>query len=128
MMTENMVTIDARVQETIDGVKATVHSALKGFMQLQEIVDGAKGAVDKMIESVQGTTQEMVEGVKPTADLFEYVQQNPWIVLGGAILMGYFLGSLASNRASGFSELTDRPSRNRASVHDTQAPAADSGR
>jgi len=97
VMTENMETIEARVQETVDGVMATLHRGLEGFKQLQKMIDGAKGAVDTMIESVQGTTQDTVGGVKPTADLLEYVQQNPWILLGGAILMGYVLGSLAGD-------------------------------
>ena len=118
-MTENMETIEARVRETVDGVKATVHRALEGFTQLQETIAGAEGAVEKMIESVKGTTQDMVEGVKPTADLLEYVQQNPWILLGGAILMGYNLGNLAGDQASGLSEPSHRPSANSVSAHGT---------
>jgi hypothetical protein len=76
-----------------------------------------------MIESVKGTTQDMVEGVKPTADLLEYVQQNPWILLGGAIRMGYILGSLVGDQASGLSEPSHRPSANSVSARGTHAPA-----
>jgi hypothetical protein len=40
-------------------------------------VNGAKTAVAAMLESGQGAVNETVERVKPTADLLDYVQQNP---------------------------------------------------
>jgi hypothetical protein len=48
-----------------------------------------------MLEHVKGTVNEMVEHVKPTADLLNDRQQNPWFLMGSAIVMGYILGSLA---------------------------------
>jgi hypothetical protein len=53
-----------------------------------------------MLESGQGAVNETVERVKPTADLLDYVQQNPWLLVGSAILMGYTLGSLARENTS----------------------------
>jgi ElaB/YqjD/DUF883 family membrane-anchored ribosome-binding protein len=99
-VTDKMGSVEERVQETVDGVKATVESAIEGFKQVQETVDGAKAAVDAMLESVHGTVHETVERMKPAADLLEHVQQNPWLLLGGAILMGYIFGSLARDNAS----------------------------
>jgi len=58
------------------------------FNQLQETVEGAKTAVDAMLESVQATVND-TEGVQPTADLPDYVQQNSWLLMGSATLMGY---------------------------------------
>jgi hypothetical protein len=78
-VTENMERVEDRVQET---------------------VGGAKAAVDEILESVQGTVHETVERMQPAADLFEHVQRNPWLLLGGAILMGYFLERLARESAS----------------------------
>jgi hypothetical protein len=80
---------------TIEGLKSTVHCAMEGFKQLQETVDGGKTAVDAMLESVKGTVDAMVQHVKPTADLLDYGRQNPWLLMGCAILMGYILGSVA---------------------------------
>jgi ElaB/YqjD/DUF883 family membrane-anchored ribosome-binding protein len=99
-VTEHMGSVEARVQETVDAVKATVESAIEGFEQLQETVGEAKAAVDAILERVQGTVQETVERMHPTDELLEYVQQNPWLLLGGAILMGYILGSLAGEKGS----------------------------
>ena len=99
-MTESMGRVEKRVQETVAGLPSTVHSAMEGFKQIQGTVDGAKTAVDELIESVQGTVNETVERVKPAADLLDYVRQNPWLLVGSAILMGYTLGSLARENTS----------------------------
>jgi ElaB/YqjD/DUF883 family membrane-anchored ribosome-binding protein len=99
-VTENMGQVEAQVQEIIDRVTSTLEGALKGFKQVQDTVDGAKAAVDEVLERVTGTVHETVERVQPTADLLEHVQQNPWLLLGGAILMGYLLARLARESAS----------------------------
>jgi hypothetical protein len=99
-VTETTARFEARVQETVEGLKATVHSAMEGFKQLQKTVDGGKPAVDAMLERVPGTVHETVERLKPTADLLAQVQQNPWLLMGGAILLGYILGSRARENPS----------------------------
>jgi hypothetical protein len=99
-VTENQGGIEARVQETVEGLKSAVHNALEGFKQLQETGDGAKSAVDNMLERVQDTTQAMVERMEPAAALFNQVHQHPWLLMGSAILTGYILGRLTSEHAS----------------------------
>jgi ElaB/YqjD/DUF883 family membrane-anchored ribosome-binding protein len=99
-VTENVGRVEKRVQETVDGIKSTVENALEGFKQVQETVDGAKGAVDEILEHVKGTVNDTAERIKPATDLLDYVQQNPWLLLGGAILMGYIAGSFMSGKAS----------------------------
>jgi ElaB/YqjD/DUF883 family membrane-anchored ribosome-binding protein len=98
--TEDMARVEERMQETIEGIKSTVDSALEGFKQVQDTVDGAKTAVDETIESVKATVHEAVERVQPLAGFLDYVRQNPWLLMGSAVLMGYILGSLASEKAS----------------------------
>jgi hypothetical protein len=51
-MTENLAKVEARMQETVDGVTSTVESAMKGFRQVQDTVDSAKAAVDETLERV----------------------------------------------------------------------------
>jgi ElaB/YqjD/DUF883 family membrane-anchored ribosome-binding protein len=98
--TESMGRVEERVEETVAGVQSTVHRAMEGFKQMQEAVDGAKTAVDEMLERVEGTVHETVERVKPMADLVVYVQQNPWLLVGSAILTGYILGRLTREHTS----------------------------
>jgi hypothetical protein len=92
--------VEARVQETVEGLKSTLHSAMEGFEQVQETVDGGKAAVDAMLESVKGTVHDTVQRVKPTVDLLTQVRQNPWLLMGSAILLRYILGSLARENTS----------------------------
>jgi ElaB/YqjD/DUF883 family membrane-anchored ribosome-binding protein len=99
-VTGHMGRVEERAQEMVDGVKSTVESAMESFKQVQETVEGTKAAVDEMLESVTGTMHDTVERMKPATDLFEHLQQNPWLLLGGAILMGYIFGSLARDNAS----------------------------
>jgi ElaB/YqjD/DUF883 family membrane-anchored ribosome-binding protein len=99
-VTEKMGSVEGQVQDAVDRVKATVEGAREGFKQVQETVDGAKAAVDEVHERTQGTVHETVERMKPATELFEQLQQNPWLLLGGAILMGYVFGRLAHESAS----------------------------
>jgi ElaB/YqjD/DUF883 family membrane-anchored ribosome-binding protein len=89
-MTEKIGMVEERVQETAAEVKSTVDSAMEGFKQVQGTVAEAKSAIDRLIESVKETANDMVDGVK----------QNPWLMVGSAGLLGYILGSLASERLS----------------------------
>jgi prophage DNA circulation protein len=99
-LTEIMERVEAQVQETVVGLKATVESAIEGFKQLQQTVDGSKAAVDAMLENVKGTVNETAACMKPMADLLAQLQQNPWLLVGSAILPGYILCSLARENIS----------------------------
>jgi hypothetical protein len=121
-VTENMGGVDARVQETVDGVTSTVAHAMKGVKQLQETVDGAKAVVEEMLARVNVALKDTVEGVnttmeriepaqiqhnpwvlvKTTAELIDTAHENhyPWLLMGSAILVGYLLGTLERPTAS----------------------------
>jgi ElaB/YqjD/DUF883 family membrane-anchored ribosome-binding protein len=121
-VTEHLGGVEARVQETVDGVTSTVARAMEGFKQLQETVDGAKAAVEEVLERVHVALKEAVEGVnttveridpaqlqqnpwtlvQATAELIDpaHVHHNPWSLMGSAIVMGYLLGTLERHTAS----------------------------
>ena len=100
VMTEKMGIVEEQVQATVEGVKTTVDSALERFKQAEETIEAAKSAVDSVLDSLKVTVHEMVERVKPTADLLDQVGQNPWLLIGSVILMGYILGSRGDGKAS----------------------------
>ncbi len=112
-MTEKIEMIEERVQETVEGVKSTVDSAMHGFRQIQETVEKAKSTADSIIESVKSTVDETIERAKCTSDLVAHVNQNPWIMFGTAALVGYILGSLAGSlahdKSSGARRTSSRP-------------------
>jgi ElaB/YqjD/DUF883 family membrane-anchored ribosome-binding protein len=114
-MTENIGRVEARVQDTVESVKSTVEQAMAGVKQVQETVEGAKSAVHTILESVKLGMDETVERVHTAADFIGQMQQHPWIMLGGAILLGYIVGSLAR-------ETSSAPPRN-ASAHGGHEPS-----
>jgi ElaB/YqjD/DUF883 family membrane-anchored ribosome-binding protein len=110
-MIEKIELMEERVQETIAGAKSTVESAMQGFKQVQETVEKAKSTADSIIESVKGTVDETIEHAKSTSELIAQVNQNPWIMFGSALLVGYILGSLARNKAFDSTRTPDRPAQ-----------------
>jgi ElaB/YqjD/DUF883 family membrane-anchored ribosome-binding protein len=122
-MTETVDMVAERAQETMEAVKSTADRAMAGFKQVQETVEGAKSAVDTVVESVKLTVEETGERVKTAADLLDQVRQNPWIMLGGAILLGYTLGSLAGSVSSAPGRMPDRSRRDNASAPDGHKPS-----
>jgi len=99
-MTEKIEMIEDRVQETIEGTKSTIDTVMSNVQRVQDTVQDAKVTVDSIMETIKQTMDETVERVKYTADLIEQVNQNPWIMFGSAVLMGYVLSSI--NRQGSF--------------------------
>jgi ElaB/YqjD/DUF883 family membrane-anchored ribosome-binding protein len=108
-MTEKIEMVEERMQETMEGARSTVDSAMHGFKQIQETVEKAKSTADSIIESVKSTVDETIERAKYTSDLVAQVNQNPWIMFGTAALVGYILGSLAHEKSSDTRRMPDRP-------------------
>jgi ElaB/YqjD/DUF883 family membrane-anchored ribosome-binding protein len=93
-MNETIEMIGDRVQETIEGTKSTIDNVMNNVQRVQGTVEEAKATIDSILETIKQTMDETVERVKYTADLIEQVNQNPWIMFGSAVLMGYVLSSM----------------------------------
>jgi hypothetical protein len=63
-------------------------------------VEGAQSTVEEIVETVKGTVGDTVETVKRTFDVQYQVDQHPWLMVGGATLAGYLLGSWCGGRTS----------------------------
>lgn len=72
--------VAARVRNTTDSVTETV--------------EHVKEAVENTVHTVSDTVDRTVESVKDTFDVNRQVQQRPWLMLGGAVLLGYIGGRL----------------------------------
>jgi ElaB/YqjD/DUF883 family membrane-anchored ribosome-binding protein len=117
-MTEKVDMVVERAQETMEAVKSTANRAMAGFKQVQETVQGAKSAADTLIENIKLTVEETAEGIHTTTDLLHQVRQSPWIILGGALLLGYILGRLAREASSATGRMPVRTRPNDALAHD----------
>jgi len=100
-VTEELGKIEDRVHETMEGTKSTIDGVMDGIQHVQTTIEGAKSAVDNILETVKFAMDETIERVKYTTDLIEQVNQNPWIMFGSAVLMGYVLSTV---KYEGFSD------------------------
>ena len=99
VMTEKIDMIEDRVNETMEGTKATIDNVMEKVKSVQETIDSAKSTIDNILETVKHTMEETIERVKYTSTVIEQVDQNPWIMLGSAVLTGYVLGGLNEGRS-----------------------------
>jgi len=99
VMTEKIDMIEDRVNETMEGTKATIDNVMEKVRGVQETIDSAKSTIDNILETMKHTLEETIERVKYTTTVIEQVDQNPWIMLGSAVLTGYVLGGLNEARS-----------------------------
>jgi len=99
VMTEKIDMIEDRVNETMEGTKATIDNVMEKVKGVQETIDTAKLTIDNILETIKHTMEETIERVKYTSTVIEQVDQNPWIMLGSAVLTGYVLGGLNEGRS-----------------------------
>jgi hypothetical protein len=111
-MTEKLELLEERVRETLEETKSAVEGIVenvKGTVDetvgvVKETVDGAKSTVEDIVENVKGTMDDTVTTVKQAFDFSYQVDQHPWLMLGGAVLLGSVIGSLSryESRTNGY--------------------------
>jgi len=79
--------VAATVRSTTDAVSDTVET-VKGA------VEGTVHSVENSVEAVKETVSESVETVKETFNLNRQMQERPWLMMGGGVVVGYFAGCL----------------------------------
>jgi hypothetical protein len=107
-MTEKIEMIEGRVHETMEGAKSTIDSVMNNVKRVQGTVEDAKVTIDSILDALKQTMDETAERVKYTTDLIEQVNQNPWIMFGSAILMGYVLSNASREGLSGSPQVQER--------------------
>jgi len=88
-----------RLQDHVVGtVEDTTRTVTETVSAVQEAVEGTVGAVKETVQDTVGavkeTVQDTVETVKSTFDLSEQTQKHPWLMVGGAVAVGYIGGRL----------------------------------
>jgi ElaB/YqjD/DUF883 family membrane-anchored ribosome-binding protein len=99
-MTEKLELLEERVRETLEDTKSAVDNIVENVKEtvgetvgvVKETVEGAKSTVEDIVENVKGTMDETVTTVKQAFDLSYQVEQHPWLMVGGAVLLGKLLG------------------------------------
>lgn len=83
-LSEKLEALQGQVLATVQGTTETV----------TETVETVQEAVETTVQTVTDSVQETVETVRHTLDLSEQVNKHPWLMLGGAVFVGYLGGRL----------------------------------
>jgi hypothetical protein len=106
-MTEKLELLEERVRETVESATSTVEDIMdnvKGTVSqtvevVKETVTDAQSTVEDIVENVKDTMDGTLTTVKQSFDLRYQTEQRPWLVFGGAVLVGYLAGGgLAGGR------------------------------
>jgi ElaB/YqjD/DUF883 family membrane-anchored ribosome-binding protein len=140
-MSEKLELLEERVRDTLEETRSAVEGIVENVKEtvdetvgaVKETVEGARSTVDNLVENVKGTMDDTATLVKKSFDLNYQVDQRPWLMVGGSVLVGYFLGSWMYRDSSyqrGYSEreyssnednvLYTAPVRNGASFDDLE--------
>jgi len=100
-LTEKLEALEGQVSETVTStagaVQDTTHSVQETVTDAVETVKETVASVtDKVQETMTAVTEKFHETVQSVSDSFNLrlqMERHPWIVLGGAVAVGYFVGS-----------------------------------
>ena len=92
-MEETRLSLAQKIENLSDQVSQTV----------QEATEAVSGTVETVKEAVSDTREavhETVQSVKRSLDLASHVQEYPWLMMGGAVAVGFAAGRLIPSLAT----------------------------
>jgi phage-related protein len=112
-LTDKLELLEKQVRDTVQGATSAVADSVQSatstvtdtIQSVRDVVDSVKdsvqGTVDSVKDSVQGTVDSVketmadtVEGVRQTFDLHRQVDNHPYLMVGGAVVVGFVAGRL----------------------------------
>jgi ElaB/YqjD/DUF883 family membrane-anchored ribosome-binding protein len=92
---QQMVETRTALSEKLEAVEELVSSTVKDTTQtVTDTVAAVSNTVENTVSNVSDTVSESVQSVREALDLSTYVEKHPWLVMGGAVAVGYTLGSV----------------------------------
>jgi len=89
------------IRQQIDETRSSLTEKLENLEgQVRGTVQEAKATVEGTIQSVKSSVHDTVETVKRTLDVRYQTERHPWAMVGGSVLAGFVIGSLAGGRRS----------------------------
>jgi ElaB/YqjD/DUF883 family membrane-anchored ribosome-binding protein len=104
-LSDKIEQLEKQVVDTVQDATNAVSDAMQGAKDMVESVKGSvegtvesvKGAVEGTVDSVNQTMHDTVESVKQTFDLPRQVEHHPWLMMGGAVAVGFVAGRLLAD-------------------------------
>jgi hypothetical protein len=93
-MGEKIDLIANRIRNTIIGPKVAADNLIRNLHEYRNAMQETPSVRDNGANAIDQAVAETIERVKATINIIEQVKQDPWIMLAGAVLMGYVIGNL----------------------------------
>jgi ElaB/YqjD/DUF883 family membrane-anchored ribosome-binding protein len=90
-LADNLDKLTQQATETMGEVASSVTGTVDA---VQETAEAVSETVQAVAETVQETVQDTVGGIKGMFDLPMHTRNHPWLVLGGSVALGFFVGRL----------------------------------
>ena len=89
------------------------HQVSETVQSTGSAVNATVGAVQETVETVTGAVQDAMKSVSNVFDVGQHINKHPWLVLGGAVVLGYLAVDILeeSAKASGQRPKTGSPPR-----------------
>jgi len=106
-LTEKLETLEDQVVGTVKDTGSAVSGTAEAIKDtvstvkdsVQDTVSTVKDTVEETVSAVKDTVQEGVETVKSWLDLKAHTEKRPWMVMGGSVVLGYFLEGMVGSGA-----------------------------
>jgi uncharacterized protein YjbJ (UPF0337 family) len=101
-MTEKLELLEEKVRDTLEETRSTVEDIVGNVKEtvgetvevVKGTVDEAKSTVENIVVNVKETMDDTVTMVRHSFDLPYQVEQRPWLMLGGSVVVGWMLGNM----------------------------------
>ena len=90
-MTETRTALTDKIDKLQEQVLGTVEGTTR---TVTETVEAVQEAVQDTVGTVKESVQDTVDTVKSAFDLSEQMNKHPWLMMGGAVAVGYLGGRL----------------------------------
>jgi ElaB/YqjD/DUF883 family membrane-anchored ribosome-binding protein len=113
--------------EKLEAVEELVASTVKETTQaVSDTVSTVTNTVESTVSTVAESVENVTESVKSAFDLRGYVDEHPWLVLGGGVAVGYLLGRLLPSPPVGGTSWAGSPASTPASASPAYSQGATS--
>lgn len=100
-LTDKLETLEEEVVDTVKEATASVSDTVETIKDsVQETVTAVADTVKDTVTTVKETVHEGVDTVKDWFDMSAHVQNQPWLMMGGAAGLGFLLGRLLAPPAA----------------------------
>jgi len=134
LIRQQMLETRTSLTEKLENLEEQVTSKVKDTTEsVVETVETVKDAVENTVQNVSDKVHSTVETVKDTFDLSHQMEQRPWMMFGGAVLLGFLGGRLLerlgppSTNGNGFVPTSYPPARELATAYQSSPTPAGPG-